>query len=70
MGTSARYLFQPDTDDDEYATSLTSASLLGEKEGGPVSSSVSTAGWFGPILALLFLPLRLLSVTAAPTSEN
>jgi hypothetical protein len=73
MGTSARYLFQPIPDDDEYATSLTSASSSGEKEGGPeyLRALVLLTAWFGPILALLFLPLRLEeSVSAKPESEN
>jgi MFS family permease len=61
MGTSARSLFQPIPDDDDYETSLTLASSSGEKEGGPefYRALLLLTAWFGPILALLFLPLRL-----------
>jgi hypothetical protein len=61
MGTSARSLFQPIPDDDDYETSLPLASPSGEKEGGPefYRALLLLTAWFGPILALLFLPLRL-----------
>jgi hypothetical protein len=74
MGTSTRYLFQPIPDnDDEYETSLTLASSSGEKEGGPeyLRALLLLTAWFGPILALLFLPLRLEeSVIAIIESET
>jgi hypothetical protein len=69
-GDQCQVPFQPDTDDDEYATSLTSASLLGEKEEG---LSIFER-WYGLVwtnIIFLFLPLRLEeSVSAKPESRT
>jgi hypothetical protein len=73
VGTSAKSLFQAIPDDDDDETSLTLASSSGEKEGGAefYRALLLLTAWFGPILALLFLPLRLQeSVSAKVESET